>query len=170
MAKNLRNKSYGLESNRVIDIMEADYISKWGHPLSDQGGYIDQLLFKGLTKNQIISAFIERYPNHKKPQNRVQRHLNHLRDGHKVDLESYLGKSSSTLSGRHLDTPEFSIPKKVDVEYAESQLRRFPGEVVIIEAVLNQVEVNFTKAGKILKENWHEITRRNIEIWFRKKE
>ncbi len=62
------------------------------------------------------------------------------------------------------------LPSKADVEQAKSEICRSPDEVICIGVVLDQVEVNFNKAGKPLKENWWEITRRNIEIWFGKAE
>lgn len=63
---------------------------------------------------------------------------------------------------------EAFLPQKANIEFAESQLRKSPEEVIGIEIVLDQVEANFVKAGKLLKANWREITKRNIEIWFSK--
>jgi len=60
------------------------------------------------------------------------------------------------------------LPIKADVEFAESQLRKSSEEVIDIENVLDQLELNFNKILKPLKENWREITRRNIRIWFGK--
>ena len=61
---------------------------------------------------------------------------------------------------------DISLPTKTDVEFAESQLRGSSDEVIGIRTVLDQVESNFKKSGKPLKENWRNITERNIEIWF----
>jgi len=65
---------------------------------------------------------------------------------------------------------ELYLPTKEDVEFAESQLRKFTDEVIGIEAVLDQVDSNFRKVLKSLKPSWREITRINIENWFGKKE
>jgi len=62
------------------------------------------------------------------------------------------------------------IPSRIDIEQAESEVRRSPDEVIGREVVLDQIMVNFDKAGKQLDPNWREITRRNIEIWFGKAE
>ena len=61
------------------------------------------------------------------------------------------------------------LPTETDVEFAESQLRKSPEEVIEIGAVLEQVESNLKSDGKLLKANWRYITERNIEIWFGKK-
>lgn len=75
---------------------------------------------------------------------------------------------SSPNAAPHTTSP-LSVPQKADVDYAEEQLRKTSfAEVIGLDAVLDQVEANFTKAGKSLKENWREITKRNIEIWFSK--
>jgi len=79
-----------------------------------------------------------------------------------------IGKKISP--GRNQKIAESYLPTKADVESAESQLRKSPGEVVDREAVLDRVEVNCKKDGKTLKDNWREITKRNIETWFIKKE
>lgn len=63
---------------------------------------------------------------------------------------------------------ETYLPEKSHIELAESQLRKSDDEFIDREVVLDQVEANFTKAGKPLKDNWRNITRRNIEIWFGK--
>ncbi|MBI4768411.1 MAG: hypothetical protein HY787_28105 [Deltaproteobacteria bacterium] len=58
------------------------------------------------------------------------------------------------------------LPTKADIEFAESQLRQSPDEVIGIKAVLDQVELNYMEAEERLKENWRYITERNIELWF----
>ena len=63
--------------------------------------------------------------------------------------------------------PALYLPTEANVEFAESQLRKSPEEVIGIEDVLNQIEEHFQKAGKQLKPNWREITRKNIGIWFK---
>jgi len=65
----------------------------------------------------------------------------------------------------HKDS-EGVLPERVNVEYAESMLRRTSQEVVSLDAVLDQIEQNFKKDGKPLKANWRHITKRNIELWF----
>jgi len=60
-------------------------------------------------------------------------------------------------------------PTKEDVDAAELILRETSsGEVTNIEAVINQLEKKFEEDGKPLKENWRDITKRNIPIWFSK--
>ena len=61
------------------------------------------------------------------------------------------------------------LPEKNDIDCAEEQIRKTPDEVVSIENVLNQVEKNFSKARKLLRDNWRTTTKHNIQIWFRKK-
>lgn len=63
---------------------------------------------------------------------------------------------------------ETCLPEKSDIELAESQLRKTLGEIIGLEIVLDQVEINFKKAGKTLRENWRELSRQNIKIWFKK--
>ena len=62
----------------------------------------------------------------------------------------------------------FYLPTKADIEFVESTLRKSLDEVIGIEDVLDQVVTNFKKDGKPLKENWRQITSRNIELWFGK--
>lgn len=58
-------------------------------------------------------------------------------------------------------------PNKEDIDAAESQLRKTSSdEVIDVEAVLDQILINFEKAGKPLKEDWREATKQNIKIWF----
>lgn len=72
---------------------------------------------------------------------------------------------SPTDDSPHMPTP--SIPQKTDVDFALSQLRTSPHEEIGINAVLDQVESNFNANGKLLKENWRNITQRNIiNNWF----
>lgn len=78
-----------------------------------------------------------------------------------ITVEKAISQSSSI-------TEEY-LPNKGDIDLADSQLREFPEEVIGIEDIFDQVEVNFNKAGKSLKENWREIIRENVEIWFGKK-
>jgi len=61
------------------------------------------------------------------------------------------------------------LPGKSDIEEAESQLRKSASEIISRDAVLDQVEINFKREGEKFKENWREITKRNVEIWFGKK-
>lgn len=59
------------------------------------------------------------------------------------------------------------FPNKEDIDVAESQLRKTSSdEVIDVETVLDQILINFEKAGKPLKENWREATKQNIKIWF----
>ena len=62
--------------------------------------------------------------------------------------------------------PAEHLPTKADVEFAESQLRKSYDGVIGMKDVLDQIEVNFSRTKKELKEDWQEITRRNIETWF----
>jgi len=151
--------------------MDSGHKTKWGHGYLDQGGQIEILLQQGLTEDEIIKEFAKLYPDHRNPRNRVKRALNHFRVTHNVDLNKYLGKghtsSSESIQGEELLFEAYS-PLKSDIEKAESQIRRCPDEVIGIDAVLKQMEEHFRKAGKQLKPNWREITRKNIEIWFSK--
>jgi hypothetical protein len=56
------------------------------------------------------------------------------------------------------------IPSKEDFDTAYRTLAK-PGQEVIIDAVLDQIEHSAKKAGHNLEENWRMITERNIEIW-----
>jgi hypothetical protein len=147
-------------------------ISKWGHPYSDQGGQVDILLLKGLTEDEIIKAFAKNYPDHENPRGRVLRHLRHLEKDHKVDLYQYVGKGINTSPPDEAfpikQQFKTHLPNKEDIEYAESMLRKSTEEIISRDAVLNQVEINFRRIEKQLKENWREITIRNIGIWFEK--
>jgi len=59
------------------------------------------------------------------------------------------------------------LPTKEDVDAAELKLRKTSSvEKTDIETVLNQVKQDFEKADKLLKENWRDITKQNILIWF----
>lgn len=89
----------------------------------------------------------------------------HLRD----DLRSIASKNISNKN-KNKDNQAYlsTLPQQTDIEFAESQLRKSSDEVISKEAVFDQVEENFSKAGKLLKPNWQEITIRNIEIWFGK--
>ena len=84
------------------------------------------------------------------------------------DMSNRIGQINEQMKDIKTD-PTSHLPTKADIDLADSQLRKTPGEVIGTEAILDQAEVNFNKAGKPLKENWREITRRNIEIWFGKK-
>lgn len=78
------------------------------------------------------------------------------------DMQQIAGGTASD----HSFHPVQYLPTKADVEFAESQLRKSSDEVIGMKNVLDQVEVNFNQAEKELKEDWREITRKNIEIWF----
>lgn len=79
-----------------------------------------------------------------------------------IDHHRELKKAGATLR-------ETYLPEKSHIECAEAQIRKTPDEVVSIENVLNQIEKNFSKAQKLLRDNWRTITKHNIEIWFGKK-
>jgi len=79
------------------------------------------------------------------------------------------GKASSGFMKKTVTTfREAHLPDKGHVELAESQLRKTLDEKIGLQAVLAQIELNFNKEGKQLKDNWREITRRNIILWFGK--
>lgn len=81
------------------------------------------------------------------------------------EIEQIAGDAASDHSS-HL---ELYLPTRTDVESAELQLRKLSDEVIDIKDVLDQIEVNFSKTEKELKENWREITEQNIKTWFSKK-
>jgi Rad3-related DNA helicase len=126
----------------------------------------------GLSEEQIVKAFAKEYPQHKNPKARVKRHLNHLRDDDHVDLSIYLGKGNTSVGQQSSNSKTnvlVHLPDKADVDRAEEQLRKTSSdEVIRLNAVLDQVEINFKKAEKYLKENWRDITKHNIKIWFSK--
>lgn len=81
--------------------------------------------------------------------------------------EDVTGLSQNIESSNDKTTHSVSyLPIKVDVDFALSQLRTSPHEEIGVDAVLDQVKVNFDRAGKPLKPNWREITKRNIETWY----
>ena len=81
--------------------------------------------------------------------------------------EEFANASSQQKAMNHnTPAPIAYLPTKADIDFADSQLRKSPEEIIGREATLDQVKVNFDREGKPLKENWREITRRNIEIWF----
>jgi len=152
----------------------------------------DEMLLTGGTRNQMAKAMVDRglKPNIKEALQRVKRHFNHLKAvgksesqrGHNLPLiEDSDGKwrfdlkimeqmhSGSTHPVSNPTILKRCLPEKSDIELAESQRRETPDEVIGIDAVLDQVEKNFKEAGKPLKENWREITKQNIKIWFSKK-
>lgn len=164
----------------------------WLRHTGEDATICDEMLLIGATKDQIAKAMLDRglKPNMKKALLRVQRHFKHLmaagksesQTGHNLPLiEDSNGKwcfdlkkleemhngithpvSNPTILKRYL-------PEKNDIEFAESQLRKTDDEIIGLETVLDQVEINFKKAGKPLKEHWQEITKQNIKIWFSKK-
>jgi hypothetical protein len=61
------------------------------------------------------------------------------------------------------------LPSKEDVDAAELQVRKTAsGELIDLDVVLDQVKTDFEKADKPLKEDWRDITKQNIPIWFSK--
>jgi len=148
----------------------------------------DEMLLNGVTKKQVAKILVDRQLNtdQNKALSWINRHLRHLKAegktecerGHKLHLieDSYgnlrfdLKKMESMLNANTTAPPCKSTPSnptKEDVDDAELQLR-ISGKPYGIEAVLDQIENNFKKAGKTLKENWREITKQNILVWFRK--
>ena len=59
------------------------------------------------------------------------------------------------------------LPTKEDFESAYRTLTRL-GDELSLDAILDQIEINVTKAGLSLKSNWRMITEKNIEIWSKK--
>lgn len=165
----------------------------WLRHTGEDATICDEMLLIGATKDQIAKAMLDRglKPNMKKALLRVQRHFKHLmaagksesQTGHNLPLiEDSNGKwcfdlkkleemhngithpvSNPTILKRYL-------PKIHDVDHAEEQRRKTSSDEVIgMDAVLDQLEDDFKKAGKPLKENWRDITKQKIKIWFRKK-
>lgn len=97
---------------------------------------------------------------------RVQTRLLKLKE-----LQNNVSAPSSYSGIKEVQQPDGYFPGKSDVDHAESQLRKISDEIIGLETVLDQVESNFKKAGKPLKENWRYITKQNIinKIWFSKK-
>jgi len=89
------------------------------------------------------------------------------------EVESVLGLTSKKDTNVCLyqkteqnSTEVQEFPSKDDIEKAETEIRKSSEEIVDLNAVLNQLETNFDKQGRILKKNWRMITKRNIEFWF----
>lgn len=134
-------------------------------------------MFSGANQMRFISGTERRYEG--EAENHWNRGVNLLkRLGIPQKRKSWNDEPEEDLTGlsqnieSSSDETTYSVsdlPAKADVEFAESQLRQLPDEVVSIEAVCDQVRVNFDRAGKPLKPNWQEITKENIKIWFGKK-
>lgn len=159
----------------------------WLDHKGKQNRRIDEMLLIGATELDIARDLIQKglfkkdLPTAIK---RVKRHLDHLgKEEHKLPLKQDIndvwrfdvgGEVEESLRRSIIKesilSQDISLPTRTDVEFAESQLRQLPGEVIDIEAVLDQIETNFKKAEKLLKENWRCLTKRNIEKWFSKKE
>lgn len=151
----------------------------------------DEMLLTGVAKKQVAKILVDRQldTDEKKALSWINRHLRHLKSegktecerGHNLPIKEDfdgklcfdLKKMESMLNGNTNASPcksTSSNPTKDDVDAAELQLRKTsPDEVIGTDAVLDQIEDNFKKAGKPLKENWRDITKRNIPIWFSKK-
>lgn len=156
--------------------VEADKLDMQAMDSLNRAPYIDALLLQNKGEQELAKlcaakdygAIPEHYKsivddaNNNKLHMRVQTRLLRLKSLQStVSAPIYLGMKDVQPPGGYLPTRE-------DVELAESQLRTSPDEVISIAAVLDQIEINVKKAGKFLKENWREITKRNIiEIWFR---
>ena len=85
------------------------------------------------------------------------------------DIELFLKKLSVFCAQSYDTLPKDNdyLPCKGDVDAAELQVRTTSSdEVIDSDAVLDQLKKDFEKAGKPLKENWREITKQNIPIWF----
>lgn len=166
--------------------------TNWLRHRGDQNTIFDEMLLTGATMEQMAKILIDRQlePTREKALYRVQRHFDHLKAvnksestiGHNLPLiedsngkwRFDLKKMEEMLSGstHPLSNPTIlkrHLPEKSDIEFAESQRRKTADEIIGLETVLDQVEINFKKAGKPLKENWREITKQNIKIWFSKK-
>lgn len=163
-------------------------VQNWLRHDGTENMLIDHMLLSGATKNDIANNLIKNgYKHQKRVIQRINGHFNHLmakgkseisRGHHLPLIESDDGKwifdlaKMEQIMGRPVSSPSddssaFYLPIKADVELAESQSRKSTDEFIGINVVLDQVEENFRNAGKPLKPNWREITKRNIEIWFR---
>jgi hypothetical protein len=61
------------------------------------------------------------------------------------------------------------LPTRMDFENA-SQMTGQKGQDILVDAILDQIEINCKKAGYYLKENWRLITERNIfDNWSKKR-
>jgi hypothetical protein len=108
-------------------------------------------------------------------ENRAMRHFTRDVPKRFIDRQPYIRKILETYytDGESLrerkQAFEASLPGKNDIEDAESQLRKSASEIISRDSVLDQVDINFKREGKKLKDNWLEITKQNIEMWFGKK-
>ena len=62
------------------------------------------------------------------------------------------------------DSTSLYLPNKEDFIFAYRKLTRF-GHEISIDAVLDQIQIEFTNKGYHLEDNWRIITEKNIEIW-----
>jgi len=163
------------------------------HTLEDQLT-IDLLITEAAENDKIavekaISKFNQFQFNDKKIRERVWQHSSNKNDKRRqyyfdvTDLsdedirkifdkirEEFANASSQQKAMNHnTPAPITYLPTKADIDFADSQLRKSPDEVIDANDVLYKVEDNFINAGKPLRENWRYITKRNIELWFDKK-
>ncbi|MBI2354846.1 MAG: hypothetical protein HYV06_07440 [Deltaproteobacteria bacterium] len=88
----------------------------------------------------------------------------------KLKLKSNVSSTNALQLNRDQPQDNGDLPNKEDVDAAELQSRKTStAEVIDLDNVLDQVKENFEKADKPLKENWREITKQNIKIWFCKR-
>jgi len=52
-----------------------------------------------------------------------------------------------------------------DWSYVKPVIDKLPNEAPTLDEILDQIEQNAHADKKVLKQNWREITRRNIPIW-----
>ena len=110
---------------------------------------------------------------------RINDHINYIEkncyDRVKRELSGprfrFVLKDASSNATNQISQPNTQnahhLPTKEDFESAYRTLTRL-GDEISLDAILDQIEINVTKAGLALKSNWRMITEMNIEIWSKK--
>lgn len=161
--------------------VEADKLSMQAMASLSRAPYIDALLLQNKGEQDIDKLCTAKTP---KPYGAIPQHYKSIIDDKKDNklhmrvqarllklkvLQSKVSAPSSYSGIKEVQQPDGYLPGKSDVDHAESQMRKISSEIIGLETVLDQVENNFKKAGKALRENWRAITKQNIKIWFSKK-
>jgi hypothetical protein len=148
-----------------------------------KSGRIDLMILEGKHNIAEIARKVERTTKD------VKAHLEHLQNGnwrdkapkdskepHRLKIDPYYtdndivkfsAQSNYKYSDAVNDNNNDALPIKEDFETAYRALTRL-GERGHIDAILDLIETNVTKEGRVLKSNWRMITEENIKIWLKK--
>lgn len=145
----LKKRECGIRDHPSYVEDYAEAVCRGGRPLAEKGGRIEKQV-KPIAEELGASVQVI-----------CEGLLKALKSG-KID-------SVPSSDGDSPSKPTPSNPTREDIELAETQLRKNTDEIIDMENVLDQVEINSKNAGKSLKGNWRDVTRRHIPIWFEKK-